>query len=141
MTVASVMTDTPVCCTPKSLLSDVAKMMIDNDCGQIPVVESLTSRKLAGVITDRDITVRIVAQGINSSEAYAADCMTSPCITVKPEDSVQDCCTLMETNKIRRVPVVNESNEVIGIVSLADVARHANASATVAVVKEVSSVS
>jgi len=141
MTVASVMTDTPVCCTPKSSLTEVAKMMSDNDCGQIPVVENLATRKLAGVITDRDIAIRIVAQGINSAEAHACDCMTSPCITVKPEDSIQDCCTLMETNKIRRIPVVNAKDEVVGIVSLADVARHANASTTAAVVKEVSGIS
>ncbi|MEO8002234.1 MAG: CBS domain-containing protein [Arenimonas sp.] len=140
MTVASVMTDAPACCTPKSPLTEVAKMMVDNDCGQIPVVENLATRKLAGVITDRDIAIRIVAQGINSSEAVAGDCMSSPCITATPEDSIQDCCTLMETNKIRRVPVVNANDEVIGIVSLADVARHTNASATAAVVKEVSSI-
>jgi len=140
MTVASVMTDTPVCCTPKSTLTEVAKMMVDNDCGQIPVVENLATRKLAGVITDRDITTRIVAEGKNSSEAFASDCMSSPCITVKPEDSIQSCCALMEANKIRRVPVVNANDEVVGIVSLADVARHENASTTASVVKEVSSV-
>ncbi|MGH8050170.1 MAG: CBS domain-containing protein, partial [Arenimonas sp.] len=130
----------PVCCTEKSSLVEVARMMVDNDCGQIPVVQNMATRKLAGVITDRDIATRIVAKGLNSAEAYASDCMSSPCITVTSEASIQSCCELMEANKIRRVPVVNAEGEVIGIVSLADVARHANASTTAAVVKEVSSV-
>lgn len=138
MTVASVMTEAPACCTPASPLQEVARMMVDNDCGQIPVVDDLQSRKLAGVITDRDIATRIVAEGRNSQEARAGDCMSSPCITVTPETSLQSCCELMENNKIRRVPVVDETGSVIGIVSLADVARSANAATTVSVVKEVS---
>lgn len=138
MTVASVMTEAPVCCTPKSSLVEVARMMVEHDCGQIPVVENMATRKLAGVVTDRDITTRIVAAGLNSTEASASDCLSWPCHTVTAETSLQDCCELMETNKIRRVPVVNAQNEVVGIVSLADIARNASASATAAVVKEVS---
>lgn len=141
MTVASVMTEAPVCCTPKSTLVEVARMMVEHDCGQIPVVENMATRKLSGVVTDRDITTRIVAAGLNSSEAYVSDCMSSPCHTVTAETSLKDCCDLMEANKIRRVPVVNVANEVIGIVSLADIARNASDSATVAVVKEVSAAS
>lgn len=139
MTVASVMTEAPVCCTPNSTLVEVARMMVEHDCGQIPVVENLATRKLAGVVTDRDITTRIVAAGINSSEALVSDCMSSPCQTVSTETSLKDCCDLMEAHKIRRVPVVNAQDEVVGIVSLADIARNASDSATVAVVKEVSS--
>ena len=138
MTVASVMTEAPVCCTPKSSLVEVARMMVEHDCGQIPVVENMATRKLSGVVTDRDITTRIVAAGFNSSEAHVSDCMSSPCHTVTAETSLKDCCDLMEANKIRRVPVVNAENEVVGIVSLADIARNASASATAAVVKEVS---
>ena len=138
MTVASVMTESPICCTPKSPLTEVARMMLDHDCGQIPVVENMATRKLAGVITDRDITTRIVAPGLNSAVAHASDCMSTPCITVTPETSLKDCCELMETNQIRRVPVVNTNDEVVGIVSLADIARSASTSATIAVVKEVS---
>jgi CBS domain-containing protein len=138
MTVASVMTETPACCTPKTKLTEVARMMVDNDCGQIPVVEDLASRKLAGVITDRDIATRIVAQGYNSAEAHACDCMTAPCVTVTPQTSLKSCCELMETNKIRRVPVVDDKGSVVGIVSLADVVRDANAAVSAAVVKQVS---
>jgi CBS domain-containing protein len=103
------------------------------------VVEDMDTRKLAGVLTDRDIATRVVAAGRNTAEARAIDCMTTPAISVGPETSLKDCCELMETHQIRRVPVVDESGAVVGIVSLADVVRSANSSTTVAVVKEVSS--
>ena len=106
--------------------------------GEIPVVEDMVSRKLAGVITDRDIATRIVAAGKNSADAKACDCMTTPCVSVTPDTSLKNCCEVMETNKIRRVPVVDERGGVVGIVSLADVVRSASASTAAAVVKEVS---
>jgi len=139
MTVATVMTSCPACCTPSSTLTDVARLMVENDCGEIPVVEDLDSRKLAGVITDRDIATRVVATGRNSAEARAMDAMTSPAVSVHSDTSLQECCETMETHQIRRVPVVDEAGAVVGIVSLADVVRSANTSTTVAVVKEVSS--
>ena len=139
MTVATVMTSAPACCTPSTSLTDVARLMVENDCGEIPVVEDLESRKLAGVITDRDIATRIVATGRNSAEARALDAMTSPAVSVHSDTSLQECCEMMETHQIRRVPVVDEAGAVVGIVSLADVVRSANSSTTVAVVKEVSS--
>ena len=139
MTVATVMTTAPACCTPNTSLTEVARLMVDNDCGEIPVVEDMDTRKLAGVLTDRDIATRIVAAGRNSAEARAVDCMTSPAVSVGPDTSLQDCCELMETHQIRRVPVVDAKGAVVGIVSLADVVRSANSATTVAVVKEVSS--
>jgi len=139
MTVATVMTSCPACCTPSTSLTDVARLMVDNDCGEIPVVEDMQSRKLAGVITDRDIATRIVAAGRNSAEASAMDCMSTPAVSVHCDTSLQECCELMETHQIRRVPVVDEAGGVVGIVSLADVVRSANTATTVAVVKEVSS--
>lgn len=139
MSVSTVMTANPACCTPSTPLSDVARLMVENDCGEIPVVEDMAGRKLAGVITDRDITTRIVATGQNSAEAKASDCMTTPCVSVTPDTTLDTCCELMQANKIRRVPVVDGAGGVVGIVSLADVVRTASASTTQSVVKEVSS--
>lgn len=139
MTVSRVMTENPACCTPNSSLTEVARLMVDHDCGEIPVVEDMISRKLAGVITDRDIATRIVAAGKNSADAKASDCMTTPCVSVAADASLEACCEVMESNKIRRVPVVDDLGGVIGIVSLADVVRSASASTTAEVVREVSS--
>lgn len=138
MTVASAMTKTPACCTPESSLIDVAHMMVDNDCGQIPVVEELTQRKLIGVITDRDIAVRIVAEGRDPAETKARDCMTKPGVSVTKGTSLRECCKIMESNKVRRLPVIDEKGGVVGIVSLADVSRVASAMTSAAVLKQVS---
>lgn len=138
MQVRDIMTKNPACCTADSSLQDVAKLMVKHDCGETPVVDNTTSMKLVGVITDRDITVRTVAAGKNPLEMTAGDCMSSPCVTVKQELSVQECCSVMEKNKIRRVPVVDDKGSCCGIVAQADIAQHATEHATAEVVKGVS---
>ncbi|MEO6723966.1 MAG: CBS domain-containing protein [Blastocatellia bacterium] len=132
------MTKNPACCTTDSNLQEVARLMVEHNCGQSPVVESKHSMKLVGVITDRDITCRTVAVGKNPLKMTAGDCMSSPCITVTPEMSVEDCCKVMEENQVRRVPVVDESGACCGIVAQADIAQHASKKETASVVKEVS---
>jgi CBS domain-containing protein len=113
-------------------------MMVENDCGEIPVVESMANMLPIGVITDRDITCRTVAVGLNPLVMTVSDCMTTPCITVMPDTSLDDCCHIMEENLIRRVVVVDSSGACCGIVALADIARHAAKRETAEVVKEVS---
>jgi CBS domain-containing protein len=136
MKVTDVMSKGVTCCGSDSPLQDVAAMMVDCDCGEIPVTDG--RGRLIGVVTDRDITCRAVAQGRNPLQLSAADVMTSPAITVEAEASVQDCCEVLERNQIRRVPVVDASGVCIGIVSLADIAREASGRKTAEVVKEVS---
>jgi CBS domain-containing protein len=96
-------------------------MMIDNDCGEIPVVGNRSSNVPIGVVTDRDIVCRTVANGINPIELTAADCMSKPIVTVTPDVSLAECCRIMEANQIRRVPVVDQRGACVGIVSLADI--------------------
>jgi CBS domain-containing protein len=140
MDVRSVMTPDPACCTGESSLQSVASMMLDNDCGEIPVVDDHQTRRPIGVITDRDIATRTVARGINPLEASAGDYMTAPCITVRPDDTLRSCCNAMEENQIRRVLVIDDDGRLCGIVSLADIAKNAAREATGDVVKEVSQV-
>ena len=80
----------------------------------------------------------LVAQGRNTADAKASDCMTTPAIAVTADTSLDDCCEVMESAKIRRVPVVDDKGGVVGIVSLADVVRSASSTASQSVVKEVS---
>jgi CBS domain-containing protein len=138
MQVKDVMTHDPACCTPDSTLQRVAEMMVENDCGEIPVVENIASMLPVGVITDRDITCRTVAKGLNPLVMTVADCMTTPCITVMPDMSLDECCRIMEANQIRRVPVVDAGGACCGIVALADIAGHAGKRDAAEVVKEVS---
>ena len=141
MQVKEIMTSDPACCTPDTPLQRVAEMMVEKDCGEIPVVENAASLVPVGVITDRDITCRTVARGLNPLTLTAAECMTTPCITVTPDTSLDDCCRLMEEKQIRRVPVVNTDGACCGIVALADIARHAPKGETAEVVREVSEAS
>jgi CBS domain-containing protein len=138
MQVKDIMTPAPACCTPDSTLQRVAEMMVENDCGEIPVVENIASMLPVGVITDRDITCRTVAKGLNPLVMTVADCMTTPCVTVMPDTSLDECCRVMEENQIRRVPVVDASGACCGIVALADIAKNAAKRDTAEVVKEVS---
>mgnify|MGYP003297538251 CR=1 FL=1 len=85
MIVKEVMTPDPACCTAETNLQEVAKLMVDHDCGEIPVVDNQSTKKPIGVITDRDIVIRAVAKGNNPLDLTAADCMTEPCVTVTPE--------------------------------------------------------
>ena len=138
MKVKDVMTADPTCCIPETALQEVAQMMIDHDCGEIPVVENKETKRPIGVITDRDIVCRTVAKGINPLDLAAADCMTTPCVTVTPEMSIGACAWIMEDNKIRRVPVVDADGCCCGIVALADIALRGKTGVTAEVVKEVS---
>jgi CBS domain-containing protein len=136
MRVRDIMSKDVAFCGPDTSLPEVARMMVDKDCGEIPVVDA--SRVPIGVITDRDITCRAVAKGKNALELRAEDCMTSPAVTVAPEASLEECCRVLEDNKVRRVPVVDEAGACCGMVSQADIALHAPRAETAEVVRTVS---
>lgn len=134
--VRSVMTANPASCKAETPLRDVAQLMIDHDCGQIPVVDA--DNKPVGVVTDRDIAVRVVATGKDSAGATASDAMSTPCKSVGSDTSLYDCTCLMEAEKIRRIPVTDTNGRLAGIVSIADLALAGKDEATAQVVKEVS---
>jgi CBS domain-containing protein len=136
MNVQSIMTPDPACCTASTPLRDVARMMVDHDCGQIPVVDE--AQRPIGVVTDRDIAVRVVAEGRDANQATAGDAMSSPARTVSVETSLKDCLCVMEADQIRRVPVTDASGKLAGIVSLADIALANKPQATAELVREVS---
>lgn len=138
MLVKEIMTENPACCTGDTGLRDVAKMMVDHDCGCIPVVDSEDSKMPVGMITDRDICCRVVAEGRNPLDLTAADAMTSTVISVTPETTLEDCLNLMEDSQIRRVAVVDNNGAIGGIVAQADVAMNASDHKTAEVVQEVS---
>ena len=136
MDIRSVMTTNPATCGRDATLQDVARLMKQNDCGEIPIVDE--DRRPLGVITDRDIAVRAVAEGTDPRSASAADYMTAPVATVREDGSLDDCCRLMEQNQIRRVLVVDRQGGIAGIVAQADIALSGRDSTTAEVVKQVS---
>lgn len=124
MQVKEIMAKNIACCTPTTQLREVARMMVDCDCGAIPVVESEGSRRPVGVVTDRDICCRAVAEGKNPLEMTAGDVMTKKVTSIKPDTDIDECCHVMENEQIRRVLVVDEQGACCGVVAQADIALH-----------------
>ena len=122
MKVREVMTRSPSVCLPDTGLAEVAKLMLGCDCGAIPVVSDVGTRKPLGIITDRDIVVRALAHGRNPLEMCARDCMTAPAISVSEDTSVEDCLNMLEDKQIRRILVCDADGAVAGIIAQADLA-------------------
>jgi CBS domain-containing protein len=93
------------------------------DCGAIPVVNNLG--KMIGMITDRDITVRLTSRGVDPNYAAVGDCMTRESFACHHDDRLIDCMRSMSRHQVRRIPILNERDQVVGIISQSDLARHA----------------
>lgn len=119
MLINDVMTRYPAYCRPDDSVESVAKLMLERDCGVIPVCEG---RKVAGVITDRDITCRGVAAGTSAMDAPVREIMSSPVYCVHEHDDVQAAVDLMEEKQVRRLPVLDERDELVGIIAPSDLA-------------------
>jgi len=138
MQVQEIMTNNPVCCTPYMDLQQVASLMARYNYGAMPVVEDEQSYRLIGIITDRDITCRAVAEGQSPFAATVADCMTSPVYAVTPDTDLEDCIRMMEEYQVRRLPVHDGGGGCCGMVAQADIARCAPEQEAGALVKEIS---
>lgn len=131
-----VMTANPACCTPETPLDQVAKLMVQHDCGEIPVIDA--AEQPIGVVTDRDIVCRVVAEGKNPMAYTAEICMSQPAVTVPTTATMEDVRATMEKHQIRRVPVVDEQGCCAGIIAQADVAWSGREQEVAELVREVS---
>jgi CBS domain-containing protein len=116
--VRDVMTANPDCVSERDSIRDVARIMKDRDTGVVPVVDG---RKILGLITDRDIVVRGLAEGKDLGNAKVSELMTKSVRSVRDDASVNEALELMSRADIRRVAVVNNNDELVGIVSLGDI--------------------
>lgn len=121
MTCEELMTPRPTCCQGDHTLEDAAALMKREDVGLIPVVEG-EGLGLIGVLTDRDIAVKAVAEGLDPRQVAVASIMTAEPICCDVDDSIETALDRMAAKQIRRLPVVNAQGEVVGIISQADVA-------------------
>lgn len=121
-TAREVMTVDPVCCLPTDPVTRVAEIMKQEDVGSVPVVESSESKRLVGIVTDRDIVIEVLASGRSVEQATAQDAMTSDPACVTEDDDASDAVALMAERQVRRMPVVDEQGRVVGIIAQADVA-------------------
>jgi CBS domain-containing protein len=121
MKAQDIMSRNPSCVTPDTSIADAARLMKDENVGVVPVVESATSKKLVGVLTDRDIAVRAVAEGRDGATTSVGHIMTSDVRTTAPTNSVKEVMDLMGSEQVRRVPVVDERGALVGIIAQADI--------------------
>jgi CBS domain-containing protein len=124
MIVEDLMTRTPASVRPEHDLAVAAKLMWDCDCGALPVMDE--SCKVIGVITDRDICMATWTQARGPNAIFVAEAMSRDVVCCRPEDTVARAESIMRANQIRRLPVVGTEQQLVGILSLADIARAAS---------------
>ena len=133
------MTANPTCCTPDETVTRIAKLMKTENVGSIPICENRDSKKLIGIVTDRDLAIQVVAAAKDPHTVKASDIMTGNPITCRPDDDLQTALEAMERRQIRRIPVTDQSGHLVGIIAQADIARRLDRPEQIAeVVAEVS---
>ena len=117
-----VMTREPACCEPGDSIVRAAQVMKTEDVGAIPVVENKAGRRLVGIITDRDIVVKVLAGSGRIEGASVRDAMTQNPVTVREDEDVNRALSAMADRKVRRIPVVDANGALRGIIAQADIA-------------------
>jgi len=117
-----VMTREPACCEPGDTIQHAAQLMKTEDVGSLPVVQSQTNRTLVGIVTDRDVVVKVVADGRSLQSASVRDAMTQNPVTVRDDEDVNRALSAMADRKVRRIPVVDAEGRLCGIIAQADIA-------------------
>lgn len=136
---SEVMTQDPVCCLPTDTASKAAQLMKAEDVGSIPVVENEQTMKLIGIVTDRDLAMKVVADEHDAGSTQVADVMTYNVITCHASDDIQKAVDAMSQHQLRRMPVIDGDHKIVGTISQADVATRVDQSEEVAeMVKEIS---
>ena len=134
-----VMTKNPLCCLPEDLVTKAAGLMKSENVGSIPVVENEQTKKLVGIVTDRDLTLKIVAEGLDAKSTKVEAVMTRKVVTCRAEDDLQKALDAMSEHQLRRIPVVDGDNKIVGIIAQADVATRVDQpQKTAEMVKEIS---
>lgn len=138
-TCRDVMTPDPVCCAVSDTVDKAAQVMRNEDVGPVPVIENGQSKKLVGIVTDRDLAIKVVAEGRDPRSTRIQDVMTRDPLTCRADDDIQKAMDAMASAQVRRIPVVDSSNNIIGIIAQADVAtRTDNPRKTGEIVEEIS---
>lgn len=121
MQVRKMMTSNPACVTPEDSARDAARLMREHDCGLIPVVESHESKRLVGVVTDRDLALRAIGEG-KGADTKVSELMSRDPSCASPDTDMSEVERIMSERQVRRVPVVDSGGRLAGIVAQADLA-------------------
>jgi CBS domain-containing protein len=138
-TCQDVMTPNPVCCLPTDNVVTVAQIMQRENIGPLPVIDNTESQKLIGIITDRDLALKVVGEGRDTRSTRVEAVMTRRVVTCRPDDELNIAMKLMSDHQLRRIVIVDNANTVKGIISQADLAtRMDQPEKTAEVVKDIS---
>lgn len=132
--IKEVMTRDVRACEPNATVAEAAKVMAQEDVGPVPIVED---GRLVGIVTDRDIAVRVVAEGRDPNATTVREIASTELVTVTPDDDLDEALNLLAERQVRRLPVV-EGDRLVGIVAQADIARLGKDKKTGEVVEEIS---
>jgi CBS domain-containing protein len=132
--IKEVMTRDVRACEPNATVAEAAKVMAQEDVGPVPIVEG---GRLVGIVTDRDIVVRVVAEGRDPNATAVTEIASTELVTVSPDDDLDEALNLLAERQVRRLPVV-EGDRLVGIVAQADIARLGKDKKTGEVVEEIS---
>ena len=133
------MTKNPICCLPTAMVSEAAELMKNENIGSIPVIENEQTKKLVGIVTDRDLTLKIVAGELDAKSTKVDAVMTRKVVTCLAGDDLQKALDAMAEHQLRRIPIVDDNYKVVGIIAQADVATRVDQpEKTAEMVKEIS---
>lgn len=133
------MTKEPVCCLPEDTVTKVAQWMQRDNVGSIPVIENNQTQKLVGIVTDRDLVLQVIAKGQDAKATKVQTVMTRKVVTCLADDDLQKALDAMAEHQLRRIPIVDSNQKIVGIIAQADVATRVNQPEKIAeVVKEIS---
>jgi len=139
MLCSEIMTRNPEYCLPSDPVVKAARLMKSEDVGPIPIVDDKDGKRLAGIVTDRDLAIKVVAEARDPKTTPLKQVMTSDVVTCKENDDVEKALKLMQDHQIRRIPVVDGGEHLLGIIAQADVANRLGSSRTTGkVVQEIS---
>jgi len=139
MKVSEMMHEYPICCTELDTAQHAAELMKEQHAGALPVVEKKVAGKLIGIVTDRDLCLRVVAEGRDPLRVTVQECMTNSPVCCFPEDDVQYALELMKEHHVRRIPVVDAEHRICGMISFANlVSNHVAAHEIFEMLKSVS---
>ena len=117
-----IMTQNPVYCLADDMAIKAAELMKAGNIGPVLVVDDEQTRKLVGIVTDRDLALKIIAEGLDARSTKVEAVMTRSVVTLLPEDDLQKALDAMTEHQVRRIPIVDADNKILGIISQADVA-------------------
>jgi CBS domain-containing protein len=117
-----VMTRNPSCCVPTDTVFEAAQLMKSEDVGSIPIVTDKSKKTLEGIVTDRDLALKVVAEGLDPKAKKVVEVMTTDVVSCRSGDDVGNVIALMEEHQVRRIPILDDSDQLVGIIAQADIA-------------------